>query len=111
MRNSRCLRLVIIRHSTDAMNQRAGDYVPIRDAEDVQLGMFDKPLPCFGCGIGWFSLLLGFVFPLMWYFSAILYLGKYYNKDPRERSGLAACAIAAMMFTVAAVITLLVYLL
>jgi len=41
-----------------------------------------------------YSLLLGFVFPLMWYFSAILYFGKYYNKDPRERSGLAACAIA-----------------
>ena len=39
------------------------------------------------------SFLLGFVFPLMWYFSAILYFGKYYNKDPRERSGLAACAI------------------
>jgi hypothetical protein len=41
-----------------------------------------------------YSLLLGFVFPLIWYFSAILYFGKYYNKDPRERSGLAACAIA-----------------
>ncbi|KAJ6963733.1 hypothetical protein NC652_002141 [Populus alba x Populus x berolinensis] len=79
------------------MNQREGDYVPIRDSENVQLGMFDKPLPCFGCGIGWFSLLLGFVFPLMWYFSAILYFGKYYNKDPRERSGLAACAIASIL--------------
>ncbi|KAJ6700757.1 RIBOSOMAL PROTEIN L18AE FAMILY [Salix koriyanagi] len=65
------------------MNQREGDYVPIRDAENIQLGMFDKPLPCFGCGIGWFSFLLGFVFPLMWYFSAILYFGKYYNKDPK----------------------------
>ncbi|KAF9685126.1 hypothetical protein SADUNF_Sadunf03G0022000 [Salix dunnii] len=81
-------------HSTDAMNHREEGYVPIRDVEDAQLGMFDKPLPCFGCGIGWFFLLLGFVFPLMWYFSAILYFGKYYNKDPRERSGLAACAIA-----------------
>ncbi|KAG6780395.1 hypothetical protein POTOM_013252 [Populus tomentosa] len=81
-------------HSTDAMNHIEDEYVPIRDVEDAQLGMFDKPLPCFGCGIGWFSLLLGFVFPLMWYFSAILYFGKYYNKDPRERSGLAACAIA-----------------
>ncbi|KAJ7002976.1 60S ribosomal protein L18a-like protein isoform X2 [Populus alba x Populus x berolinensis] len=76
------------------MNHIEDEYVPIRDVEDAQLGMFDKPLPCFGCGIGWFSLLLGFVFPLMWYFSAILYFGKYYNKDPRERSGLAACAIA-----------------
>ncbi|KAL3610786.1 hypothetical protein D5086_001806 [Populus alba] len=44
-----------------------------------------------------YSLLLGFVFPLMWYFSAILYFGKYYNKDPRERSGLAACAIASIL--------------
>ncbi|KAB5563843.1 hypothetical protein DKX38_003897 [Salix brachista] len=76
------------------MNLREDGYVPIRDVEDAQLGMFDKPLPCFGCGIGWFFFLLGFVFPLMWYFSTILYFGKYYNKDPRERSGLAACAIA-----------------
>ncbi|KAJ6327638.1 hypothetical protein OIU76_004700 [Salix suchowensis] len=93
-------------HSTDAMNHREDGYVPIRDVEDAQLGMFDKPLPCFGCGIGWFFFLLGFVFPLMWYFSTILYFGKYYNKDPRERSGLAACAIAAITFTVAACISL-----
>ncbi|XVE88669.1 hypothetical protein DITRI_Ditri19aG0087900 [Diplodiscus trichospermus] len=58
------------------------------------MGMFDKPLPCFGCGIGWFSLLLGFVFPLMWYYATILYFGNYYQRDPRERAGLAASAIA-----------------
>ena len=45
-------------HSTDAMNHIEDEYVPIRDAEDAQLGMFDKPLPCFGCGIGWFSWVL-----------------------------------------------------
>lgn len=30
----------------------------------------------------------------MWYYAAILYLGNYYRKDPRERAGLAASAIA-----------------
>lgn len=40
------------------------------------------------------SLLLGFVFPIMWYFATILYLCNYYRKDPRERAGLAASAIA-----------------
>lgn len=32
-----------------------GDYAPILDPEHPPLGKFDKPLPCFGCGIGWFS--------------------------------------------------------
>ncbi|KDP40735.1 hypothetical protein JCGZ_24734 [Jatropha curcas] len=80
--------------STDVVDDIQGKYVQIRDEEEPQLGMFDKPLPCCGCGIGWFSLLLGFACPLMWYFASILYIGKYYHKDPRERSGLAACAIA-----------------
>jgi len=40
------------------------------------------------------SLLLGFVCPLMWYYATILYFGNYYHKDPRERAGLAASAIA-----------------
>jgi hypothetical protein len=39
-------------------------------------------------------LLLGFVFPVMWYYAAFLYFWKYYDKDPRERSGLGASAIA-----------------
>lgn len=30
----------------------------------------------------------------MWYYATILYFGKYYHKDPRERSGLAANAVA-----------------
>jgi len=40
------------------------------------------------------SFLLGFVCPLMWYYATILYFGNYYHKDPRERAGLAASAIA-----------------
>ncbi|GLT32259.1 hypothetical protein SLA2020_069370 [Shorea laevis] len=97
--------------STDVVEHRNGKYESIRDEEDPQLGMYDKPLPCCGCGIGWFSLLLGFVFPLMWYFATILYFGNYYHKDPRERSGLAASAIAALICTVAVAIIALVLLL
>ncbi|CAN1185821.1 hypothetical protein LINPERPRIM_LOCUS38761 [Linum perenne] len=72
-----------------------GKYTLIKDPEDF-LASFDKPLPCFGCGIGWFSFLSGFMFPVMWYYATILYFGNYYRKDPRERAGLAAAAIAAM---------------
>ncbi|KAK2353204.1 Ribosomal protein L18ae family [Trifolium repens] len=95
----------------DTATERKGDYVPIRDLEYPQLGKFDKPLPCFGCGIGWFSFLLGFVCPLMWYYATILYFGNYYHKDPRERAGLAASAIAALVCTITVVITTLVIIL
>ncbi|XP_059633162.1 uncharacterized protein LOC132275959 isoform X2 [Cornus florida] len=84
----------------DAKDLEKGKYAVIRDTEDSQLGIYDKPLPCFGCGIGWFSFLLGFLFPLMWYYSTILYFGNYYRRDPRERAGLAASAIAAMACSV-----------
>ncbi|MBA0812215.1 hypothetical protein Gohar_026201 [Gossypium harknessii] len=86
--------LVNTEHSTEPVEGRNDEYTLIRDAEDPRLGMYDKPLPCFGCGIGWFSLLLGFVFPFMWYYATILYFRSYYHRDPRERAGLAASAIA-----------------
>ncbi|CAN6714799.1 unnamed protein product [Malus baccata var. baccata] len=71
---------------------------------DLLDGMYDKPLSCFGCGIGWFStkdlridacdrFLLGFAFPPLWYYATVLYFGNHL-KDPRERPGLAASAIA-----------------
>ncbi|KAJ6407238.1 hypothetical protein OIU84_010694 [Salix udensis] len=85
--------------SRDAADGEKGKYTLIRDPEDFQ-GIYDKPLPCFGCGVGWFSFLLGFVFPLMWYYGTFLYFGNYHRKDPRERAGLAAAAIAAMAFSV-----------
>ena len=38
--------------ATDTADHEKGRYTPlIRDPE----GIYDKPLPCFGCGIGWFS--------------------------------------------------------
>ncbi|KAL5566907.1 hypothetical protein UlMin_030071 [Ulmus minor] len=71
-------------------------------------GLYDRPLPCFGCGIGWFSFLLGFVFPPLWYVAAVLFLAKYYKKDPRERPGLAASAIAALICSAIVGVVLLV---
>ncbi|XP_019425276.1 PREDICTED: uncharacterized protein LOC109334111 isoform X3 [Lupinus angustifolius] len=50
----------------------------------------------------------GFVCPLMWYYATVLYFGNYYHKDPRERAGLAASAIAALVFTIAVLITTIV---
>ncbi|GMH03781.1 hypothetical protein Nepgr_005620 [Nepenthes gracilis] len=93
------------RLSEDNKNFENGDYTVIRDEEEVVLGVFDKPLPFFGCGIGWFSFLLGFVCPLMWYYASFLHFIKYYHKDPRERTGLASCVAAASIFTLAALIT------
>ncbi|PON39412.1 Ribosomal protein [Parasponia andersonii] len=89
---------------TDAADRNKGKYTLIRDLEDLQTGIYDKPLPCFGCGVGWFSFLLGFVFPLMWYYGTFLYFGNHYRKDPRERAGLAASAIAALACSVALLI-------
>ncbi|CAA6667926.1 unnamed protein product [Spirodela intermedia] len=86
--------------------------------------MFDKPLPCFGCALSlstlslkkFFEIVLmgsvsaqfpaGFAIPLMWYYATILYFSNYYRRDPRERSGLAASAIAALVFSITLAITL-----
>ncbi|XP_013626739.1 PREDICTED: uncharacterized protein LOC106332793 isoform X1 [Brassica oleracea var. oleracea] len=99
-------------NETDVEEQKKGKYVLIRDGGDEEGnelgGLFYKPLPCFGLGIGWLSFLLGFFFPFAWYFATFLYLTNYYRRDPRERSGLAASAIAALIFTVALLITVLV---
>ncbi|XP_052200499.1 uncharacterized protein LOC127806928 isoform X2 [Diospyros lotus] len=97
--------------ATDTSDHDKGKYTLIKDVEDFQSGTYDKPLPCFGCGIGWFSFLSGFVFPVMWYYATILYFGNHYRKDPRERAGLAASAIAAMACSVVLLIIVVVILL
>uniref|UniRef100_A0A0E0KZ81 Uncharacterized protein n=1 Tax=Oryza punctata TaxID=4537 RepID=A0A0E0KZ81_ORYPU len=48
----------------------------------------------------------GFLCPLIWYIAALLYYCKYYNRDPRERPGLAASAFLAVIFTAATIVTL-----
>ncbi|KAG4959192.1 hypothetical protein AAZX31_13G090100 [Glycine max] len=87
--------------STDAAGHGKGKYALIRDPEVFQTGVYDKPLPFFGCGIGWFSFLFGFLCPPMWFYATILYFGNHYRKDPRERAGLGASAIAALVCSVA----------
>ncbi|XP_075517555.1 uncharacterized protein LOC142551930 isoform X2 [Primulina tabacum] len=42
----------------DAADKVKGKYTLIRDEDDSQLGIYEKPLPCFGCGVGWFSFLV-----------------------------------------------------
>lgn len=98
-------------HKETAAKPDQGKYTLIRSNSDEYLvepylygGLYDEPLPCFGCGVGWFTFLLGFVFPPLWYYAAFLYLRKYSRKNPRERPGLGASAIAALVCTVAAVI-------
>ncbi|CAL9243914.1 unnamed protein product [Arabidopsis halleri] len=83
----------------DVMARGKRRYTLVKDVDDMETGVYDKPLPCFGCGIGWFSFLLGFMFPLLWYYATFLYFGNYCRKDPRERAGLAASAITAMGFS------------
>jgi histidyl-tRNA synthetase len=39
----------------DAMVCGKGRYTLVKDVDEVENGVYDKPLPCFGCGIGWFS--------------------------------------------------------
>jgi len=46
--------LLMVGQATDAADGEKGKYSLIRDPEDFQ-GIYDKPLPCFGCGVGWFS--------------------------------------------------------
>ncbi|KAF3326894.1 60S ribosomal protein L18a-like protein [Carex littledalei] len=83
-----------------------GDYALIKDVEDPRLTKFDRPLPFFGCGIGWGVFLLGFLCPIIWYAAAAMHICKYYNRDPRERSGLTACSVMAVLCTVAVLIVL-----
>ncbi|XP_028753610.1 uncharacterized protein LOC114713182 [Neltuma alba] len=86
-------------------DREKGKYALLRDPEDYQQGLYDKPLPFYGCGIGWFSFLLGFLCPVMWFYGTILYFQKHYRKDPRERAGLGASAIAALLCLVGLLVT------
>ncbi|CAO2841958.1 unnamed protein product [Amaranthus hypochondriacus] len=96
------------RQGKDVVEHGRTKYTLIKDVEDCQSGIYEKRLPCFGCGLGWFSFLVGILCPPMWYYATFLYFGNYYRKDPRERAGLAASAIAALGCSVVVLIILLV---
>ncbi|KAJ0598702.1 uncharacterized protein LOC110938062 [Helianthus annuus] len=105
LRPTACCFSIFKGHTTNNKDHDKDIYALINDSDDdFQQGIFDKPLPCFGCGVGWFSFLIGFAFPLMWYYATFLYFGNCYQRDPRERAGLAASAIAAMGFSLALLI-------
>ena len=47
--------VAIAGQAKDAADREKGKYALIKDSEDFQMGIYDKPLPFYGCGIGWFS--------------------------------------------------------
>ncbi|XP_076906213.1 large ribosomal subunit protein eL20z-like [Bidens hawaiensis] len=59
-----------------------------------------RPLPCCGCGVGWFLFLVGFFFgAIPWYVGAFILL--FVRVDHREKPGLIACTIAAILALIA----------
>ncbi|KAF7142112.1 hypothetical protein RHSIM_Rhsim06G0186800 [Rhododendron simsii] len=62
------------------------------------------PLPCCGIGVGWLLFILGFFLGVIpWYVGAIMLLCvKDYDK--REKPGFIACAIVAVMATIAIIV-------
>lgn len=42
----------------DALVSGKRRYTLVKDVDDMETGVYDKPLPCFGCGIGWFLWVL-----------------------------------------------------
>ncbi|KAJ7539184.1 hypothetical protein O6H91_11G080000 [Diphasiastrum complanatum] len=57
-------------------------------------------LPFCGLGVGWFLFILGFVcISLSWWIGAFIFF--CLKHDPRERVGLAACTIAAIIALIA----------
>ncbi|KAF7140122.1 hypothetical protein RHSIM_Rhsim06G0187100 [Rhododendron simsii] len=61
------------------------------------------PLPC-GCGFGWLLFILGFFFGVIpWYVGAIM-LFCVKTCDNREKPGLIACVIAAVIGTIVIII-------
>nr|GEW56051.1 60S ribosomal protein L18a-like protein isoform X2 [Tanacetum cinerariifolium] len=42
-------------HTSNTNDREKGKYALIKDSDEFQQGLYDKPMPCFGCGIGWFS--------------------------------------------------------
>jgi len=62
-----------------------------------------RPLPCCGCGFGWFLFIIGFLLgALPWYLGMIIMIvGRI---DHREKPGYIACTIAAILATIAVIL-------
>uniref|UniRef100_A0ACD5VFQ3 Uncharacterized protein n=1 Tax=Avena sativa TaxID=4498 RepID=A0ACD5VFQ3_AVESA len=71
-------------------------------AQDFEAGVrgqrYDR-LPCCGLGIGWVLFIIGFFLgAIPWYAGAIMLC--FYRGDHREKPGLIACAVAAVIGTI-----------
>ncbi|CAL9220839.1 unnamed protein product [Arabidopsis halleri] len=61
-----------------------------------------RRLPCCGIGVGWVLFILGFFFgAIPWYIGFFLLL---FSRNPRERPGYIACAVAAVVATIIIVV-------
>lgn len=47
--------MAIAGQAMDTTDREKGKYTLLKDSEDFQQGIYDRPLPFRGCGIGWFS--------------------------------------------------------
>ncbi|OMO92633.1 Ribosomal protein L18a [Corchorus olitorius] len=63
----------------------------------------ERPLPCCGCGFGWFLFIIGFfTAAIPWYLGLFVLLCA--RIDHREKPGYIACTIAAILATIAIVL-------
>ncbi|OVA05910.1 Ribosomal protein L18a [Macleaya cordata] len=65
--------------------------------------LHEHRLPCCGCGIGWFLFIIGFFLAAIpWYVGAFILL--CVRIDYREKPGLIACTIAAVLAAIAIIL-------
>ncbi|KAJ6842616.1 60S ribosomal protein L18a-like protein isoform X1 [Iris pallida] len=78
----------------------AHGYQAIPVAEGRPLSLRTERLPFCGLGIGWFLFIIGFFFGgIPWYVGALILL--FVRIDYREKPGLVACTIAAVVAAIA----------
>jgi len=76
-------------------------YPPVVEADVVPVR--ERRLPCCGIGLGWALFIIGFFLAsIPWYVGAFLLL--CVRQDYREKPGLLACTIAAILSAVAVII-------
>ncbi|KAM7249680.1 hypothetical protein ACFE04_026792 [Oxalis oulophora] len=66
----------------------------------------ERPLPCFGIGIGWLLFIVGlFLSAIPWYVGFLLLL--FGRMDNREKAGLIACTFSAIFCTIVIILVLI----
>ncbi|CAM0880650.1 unnamed protein product [Alopecurus aequalis] len=86
------------RHSRNRGGYQSGTGL---DAEAGVAGHRHDRLPCCGLGIGWVLFIIGFFLTIPWYAGAILLC---FYREKREKPGLVACTVAAVIITILIVI-------